>query len=390
MRKLSGQNRLAYIDEFREKSIVLQTAELLKKCVHPGREYRFMEFCGGHTHVIFRYGLKDLIPPQIQLIHGPGCPVCVLPRGRIDSAIQLTRDYPGVILCTYADLMRVPGSEGLSLIKAKAQGADIRMVYSPDDALQVAQQNPDKKVVFLAIGFETTAPATAFVLNEAKRQEAKNFSVYCLHLLTPPVISRILEAPDSTEQGVVQLDGFIGPGHVSSVIGAEPFEAFVKEYQKPVVITGFSPLDLMQALVLLVIQVNELAKDPNKTISVQNQYKRAVGHLGNRKAQKLIADTFEFRPVFEWRGLGQVPRSGFQLREEFAAFDAEKVFKIQVRSVGDHPACACSGIIRGLKTPLDCKLFAKACTPDHPIGSCMVSSEGTCAAYYTYRKGVVS
>lgn len=377
---------IQYIDEFRDKKKVLEAIELLRRTVDPAQHYHFMEFCGGHTHVIFRYGLKDLLPSQVHLIHGPGCPVCVLPRGRIDSAIQLMRDHPGLILCTYADLMRVPGSEGLSLIKAKAQGADVRMVYSPDDALRIAQQNPDKKVVFLAIGFETTAPATAFILHEAKSLGVSNFFVYCLHLLTPPAIRQVLESPEVRQYGTVKLDGFIGPGHVSSVIGTAPYEYFVEEYRKPVVVTGFSPLDMVQALVLLVREVNALRSDSQKEVTVQNQYTRVVSREGNLKAQHLVAETFELRPVFEWRGLGQVPYSGFQIRENWSAWDAEKNFPIQVLSTGDHPACACSAIIRGLKTPLDCKLFAKACTPDNPIGSCMVSSEGTCAAYYTYRK----
>lgn len=381
------QKGIQYIDEFRDKKKVLEAIEILQRAVDPSRQYHFMEFCGGHTHVIFRYGLKDLLPSNVHLIHGPGCPVCVLPRGRMDSAIQLTRDYPGLILCTYADLMRVPGSEGLSLIKIKAQGADVRMVYSPDDALRIAQLNPDKKVVFLAIGFETTAPATAFILHEAKKLNISNFFVYCLHLLTPPAIRQILESPEVRQYGTVKLDGFIGPGHVSSVIGTAPYEYFVEEYRKPVVVTGFSPLDMVQSLALLVREVNALKTDPQKSVTVQNQYTRVVSREGNLKAQQSVAETFELRPVFEWRGLGQVPYSAFQIREDWGAWDAEKSFSIQMLSTGDHPACACSAIIRGVKTPLDCKLFAKACTPDHPIGSCMVSSEGTCAAYYTYRKG---
>lgn len=378
---------IPYIDEFRDKTKILQTLDVLRRIVDPSVEYHFMEFCGGHTHVIFRYGLQDLLPSNLRLIHGPGCPVCVLPRGRIDSAIQLTRDYPGVILCTYADLMRVPGSEGLSLIKVKAQGADIRMVYSPDDALRIAQQSPDKKVVFLGIGFETTAPATAFVIQQAKRLGVTNFFVYCMHLLTPSAIQSILDLPEVSQEGTVRLDGFIGPGHVSSVIGTLPYERFAEQYKKPVVVTGFLPLDMIQAWVLLVREVNELRRDPNKQVGVQNQYTRIVTREGNLKAQQLVNQVFEPRAVFEWRGLGQVPGSGYQIREEFAAHDAEKNFQIRVLSTGDHPACACSSIIRGLKTPLDCKLFAKACTPDNPIGSCMVSSEGTCAAYYSYRKG---
>jgi hydrogenase expression/formation protein HypD len=380
------QSSIKYIDEFREKNRILEAAELIKREIDPTQQYHFMEFCGGHTHVIFRYGLNQLLPRNIRLVHGPGCPVCVLPRGRIDSAIRLTQDYPGLILCTYADLMRVPGSQNLNLIQAKARGSDVRMVYSPDDALRIAQENPGKKVVFLAIGFETTAPATAFVIDRAKKLGVNNFLVYCLHLLTPPAVQSVLDSPEVARLGTVQLDGFIGPGHVSSVIGTLPYEAFASGYQKPVVVAGFQPLDLLQSIALLVKEVNDLRKNPDHEARVVNQYSRVVSREGNAKAQERIAEVFELRPEFEWRGLGTVPRSSFRIRDPFALHDVEKQLQVQVPSVGDHPACACGAIIRGVKTPLDCKLFGKVCTPDNPMGSCMVSSEGTCAAYFAYQQ----
>lgn len=371
---------MKFVDEFRDSESVLEAARLLRQEVQPDRSYHFMEFCGGHTHVIFRYGLHDLLPKNIRLIHGPGCPVCVLPRGRIDSAIELTRANPDVILCTYADLMRVPGSKDLSLLKAKANGADIRMVYSPDDALRLAVENPARRVVFLAIGFETTAPATASVLLEAQAKGVQNFFIYCLHLLTPPAIQHVLESPEVREMGTIKLDGFIGPGHVSTVIGTRPYDHFSEEYHKPVVVAGFAPLDILQALVFLVKMVNA------GQAGVENQYRRVVSMEGNLKAQEIVSRAFELRREFEWRGLGNVPYSAFKLRAEFAPFDAEQVFSVTDVKAKDHPACLCGAIIRGIKTPLDCKLFKKACTPENPLGPCMVSSEGTCSAYYTVRQ----
>ena len=371
---------MKFIDEFRDGNVAQGIARAIAAAVSPARRYNFMEFCGGHTHVIFRYGLNDILPPAVKLIHGPGCPVCVLPRGRIDSVIELLKARPEVIVCTYADLMRVPGSQGLNFIKMKALGSDIRMVYSPDDALTIAKSHPTRKVVFLGIGFETTAPATACVIAEAKAEGVRNFFVYCLHLLTPPAIQNILESPEVRDLGTVRLDGFIGPGHVSAVIGTQPYRYFAEEYRKPVVITGFSPLDLLQSLVFLVRMTH------SKEATVYNQYSRVVTEEGNPRAKEIISRVFELRPIFEWRGLGPVPYSAFRMREEFASWDAELEFGIKDTPAADHPACLCGAIIRGAKTPLDCKLFGKACTPENPIGSFMVSSEGTCAAYYAYRK----
>lgn len=366
---------MKYIAEFRDGELARRIAATIAAEVLPERSYRLMEFCGGHTHAISRYGLLDLLPPLIKLIHGPGCPVCVLPIGRIDSAIDLAREY-GVILCTYADTMRVPASGGLSLIKAKAQGADIRMVYSADDALRLAQENPAREVVFFAIGFETTTPMTAAIIKQAATLKLQNFSVFCNHVLTPAAMVHIMESEGDPAR--VALDGFVGPAHVSTVIGSAPYEGFAAHYQKPVVISGFEPLDVMQSILMLVRQINE-----GRAI-VENQFTRAVSREGNRKAQAVVADVFELRKAFDWRGLGEVPKSALQIKPEFAEFDAEKRYGIAYRQVPDPKACECAVILRGHKHPRDCKVFGTACTPDHPIGACMVSSEGACAAHYTY------
>ncbi len=336
-----------------------------------------MEFCGGHTHAIFRYGIQDLLPGNVHMIHGPGCPVCVLPIGRIDQAVQLARDH-GVILCTYGDLLRVPGVQRTTLLKAKAEGCDVRMVYSSLDALAIAEANPDRQVVFFAIGFETTTPPTAAALKQAAARGLENFTIHCNHVLTPAAISNILESPEVREYGTVPLDGFIGPAHVSAVIGSGPFEFFAEEYQRPVVIAGFEPLDVMQAILMLVRQLNEGRAE------VENEYSRVVSREGNLKAQALVAEVFELRKSFEWRGLGEVPYSALRIKDQFAAFDAEKRFALTETRVPDNKACECGAVLRGVKKPTDCKIFATVCTPDNPIGSCMVSSEGACAAYYSF------
>jgi hydrogenase expression/formation protein HypD len=336
-----------------------------------------MEFCGGHTHAISRYGVTDLLPPNVRMIHGPGCPVCVLPIGRVDMAIRLALEA-GVTLCTYGDTLRVPASEGLSLMKAKARGGDIRMVYSSADAVTIAQQNPDKQVVFFAIGFETTTPPTAVAIKQAQALGLKNFSVLCCHVLTPAAISNILESPEVRQWGTVPLDGFIGPAHVSTIIGSRPYEFFAEEYRKPVVIAGFEPLDVMQAILMLVKQVNE-----GRAV-VENEFSRAVTRDGNLKAQNLVSELFELRRSFEWRGLNEVPYSALRIRKEYAEFDAEKRFDIAYKTVPDNKACECGAILRGVKRPQDCKIFGTVCTPENPVGSCMVSSEGACAAHYTY------
>jgi hydrogenase expression/formation protein HypD len=336
-----------------------------------------MEFCGGHTHAISRYGVADLLPATVRMVHGPGCPVCVLPIGRVDLAIRLALDR-GVILCSYGDCLRVPASNNLSLLKAKARGGDVRIVYSPADALKIAQDNPGHEVVFFAIGFETTTPSTALVIREAQRLGLQNFSVLCNHVLTPAAITHMLESPEVKTLGTVPLDGFIGPAHVSTVIGSRPYEGFAIGHKKPVVIAGFEPLDVMQAILMLVRQLNE-----GRAV-VENEFTRAVTRDGNQKAQALVAEVFEPRASFEWRGLGEVPDSALRIRARYAQQDAEARFHLQTQRVADNKACECGAILRGLKHPRDCKVFGTVCTPDNPIGSCMVSSEGACAAHYSY------
>jgi hydrogenase expression/formation protein HypD len=366
-----------YVDEFRDGALARKVAAAIAAEARPSRRYNLMEFCGGHTHAISRYGLADLLPPGIRMIHGPGCPVCVLPIGRIDNAIALA-DRPGLILCTYADTMRVPASKGLSLLKAKARGADIRMVYSSADAVRIAQEHPDREVVFFAIGFETTTPPTAVAILRAQELELANFSVFCNHVLTPAAIGNILESKEVRALGTLPLDGFIGPAHVSTVIGSQPYEYFAEEYQRPVVIAGFEPLDVMQAILMLVRQLNDGRAE------VENEFTRAVTRDGNAKAKALVAEVFELRRSFEWRGLGEVPYSALKVKAAYAAFDAEARYAITYRSVPDNKACECGAILRGVKEPSDCRVFGTVCTPENPIGSCMVSSEGACAAHYTY------
>jgi hydrogenase expression/formation protein HypD len=368
---------MKYIDEFRDGDIAHKIAERLAAEVQPGRNYSFMEFCGGHTHAISRYGIAELLPKNVRMVHGPGCPVCVLPIGRIDLAIGLALER-NVIVCTYGDTMRVPASNGLSLVKAKARGGDIRMVYSAADALTIARQNPEREVVFFAIGFETTTPPTALAIRDAQRQDLKNFSVLSCHVLTPSAITHILESPEVRQYGTVPIDGFIGPAHVSIIIGSGPYEHFAEEYRKPVVIAGFEPLDVMQAVLMLVRQVNE------GRCEVENEFSRAVDRDGNLSAQALVSEVFELRTSFEWRGLGEVPYSALKIRPAFAKFDAERRFELGYRPVADNKACECGAILRGVKKPTDCKIFGTVCTPENPVGSCMVSSEGACAAHYSY------
>ncbi len=368
---------MKYIDEFRDGALARKLAADIRREVQPGRSYALMEFCGGHTHAIFRYGIQDLLPENVRMIHGPGCPVCVLPIGRVDNAIELAR-MPGVILCSYGDMLRVPGSERVSLLKAKAGGADVRMIYSVADALRIAQENPSSQVVFFAIGFETTTPPTAVAILQAEKLGLTNFSVFSNHVLTPSAIANILESPEVRKLGLLPLDGFIGPAHVSTVIGSRPYEYFAYEYQRPVVIAGFEPLDVMQAVLMLVRQLNEGRAE------VENEFSRAVTREGNLKALDMVAEVFELRRAFEWRGLGLVPYSGLKIKAKYAEFDAERRFGLTYRTVPDNKACECGAIIRGVKKPLDCKLFGTVCTPENPVGSCMVSSEGACAAYYTY------
>lgn len=368
---------MKYIDEFRDGDVAQKIADRIYAEADPARNYSFMEFCGGHTHAISRYGVSELLPGNVRMIHGPGCPVCVLPIGRIDHALTLALER-NVIVCTYGDTMRVPASGGMSLIKAKARGGDIRMVYSAIDALRIAQENPEREVVFFAIGFETTTPPTALVIRDAHARGLDNFSVLCCHVLTPSAITHILESPEVRDYGTVPIDGFIGPAHVSIVIGSEPYVHFSEEYRKPVVIAGFEPLDVMQAILMLIRQVNE------GRCEVENEFVRAVSAHGNLTAQALVSEVFELRPTFEWRGLGEVPYSALRIRSAFARFDAERRYDLAYKPVPDNKACECGAILRGVKKPTDCKIFGTVCTPENPMGSCMVSSEGACAAHYSY------
>ncbi len=367
---------MKYIEEFRDPVLAKKLQAAIQDAVDPERTYRFMEFCGGHTHAIARYGVEDLLPGNIHMIHGPGCPVCVLPVAKVDVAVALATQHD-VILCTYADLLRVPGSKFDSLLKAKARGADIRMIYSVTDALNIAKENPDQQVVFFAIGFETTTPPTAVALTLAKTQGLKNFSVHCNHVLTPAAMRAILGSHEDDAKSVI-LDGFVGPAHVSAVIGTRPYEEFTRDYQKPVVIAGFEPLDVMQSVLQLVHQTNEGRAD------VENEYTRAVTPEGNKKAIALMDQVFEIRDTFEWRGLGHVPNSALKIAAEFSAFDAETRFLVEVGRPRENKACACGEILRGEKTPTECTIFGDPCTPENPLGACMVSSEGACAAHWTY------
>ncbi|KRQ17050.1 hydrogenase formation protein HypD [Bradyrhizobium manausense] len=368
---------MKYVHEFRDKEIALGVAKAIGTEVDLARPYRFMEFCGGHTHTISRYGLEDMLPNNVRMVHGPGCPVCVLPAGRIDMAIHLAM-RPEVILCGYGDLMRVPGSQGASLLKAKARGADVRMVYSTIDAIRIAEENPAREVVFFAIGFETTTPPTAIMIRLAEKKKLSNFSVFCNHVLTPPAMQNILKSCGIRNIGHVEIDGFIGPAHVSVIIGTTPYEFVAEEFGKPIVITGFEPLDMMQAILMLVRQVNEHRHE------VENQYRRAVIRDGNLRAKEEVSNVFELRDRFEWRGLGPVPYSGLRLKPAYTKYDAELRFDMGELCVADNPACKCAAILRGIRKPVDCELFGKICTPVTPMGSCMVSSEGACAAHWTY------
>lgn len=372
---------MKYIDEYRDSELAKSISKKIAKIAKADRQYHFMEFCGGHTHTIFRYGIPDLLPSNVTMIHGPGCPVCVLPMHRVDQAIALAQQQD-VILCSYGDMLRVPGSKKSSLLQAKAKGADIRMLYSIADALTIASENPSKKVVFFAIGFETTTPPTALAIHQAQKMNLTNFFVFCNHLLTPAAIVSILDSPEVKTLGTLPLDGFIGPAHVSTVIGSNPYESFAKDYKSPVVIAGFEPLDVLQAIYMLIKQVNDQRSE------VENEFIRAVTVDGNEKAKAIMADVFETRDTFEWRGLGQVPNSALKIKKRYQQWDAEDHFSLFPVTAStpslENRACECPAILRGIKKPIDCKLFGNVCTPENPIGSCMVSSEGACAAYYNY------
>jgi hydrogenase expression/formation protein HypD len=375
---MNDASTMKYIDEFRDGTLARKLARTIAAEADPARDYRLMEFCGGHTHAIYRYGVQDLMPDNVKFVHGPGCPVCVLPMARIDQAIAMAVEH-GVTLCTYGDLMRVPASERRSLLKAKAGGADIRMIYSTQDALAIARQDAGRHVVLFAIGFETTTPPTAVALKAARAEGLANFFAFCNHVLTPPALKTILATagPDG-----VQLDGILGPSHVSTIIGSRPYEFVPTDFAKPVVIAGFEPLDVMQSTLMLIRQINE------GRCTVENQYTRAVTRDGNRKAQALMAEVFAPRDSFEWRGLGHLPHSALRLADGWADFDAEQRFPVAPGPSGkwgkEIKGCECPSVLRGVMEPTDCKLFGTVCTPENPMGACMVSSEGACAAYWSY------
>ena len=360
---------MKYVDEFRNGNLARRMATEITN-ISKGQKFKFMEVCGGHTHTIFKHGIEDILPENIEMIHGPGCPVCVLPMGRIDDAIAIAKTE-GTIFTTFGDMMRVPGSQG-SLLDAKAAGADVRFIYSPLDALNIARQNPKKEVVFFAIGFETTAPSTAVTLLQAKNEDIHNFSVFCNHVTIIPTIKAILDSPD------LRLDGFIGPGHVSMVIGLRTYQFIARDYQKPVVISGFEPLDIIQSILMLLKQYQ------TGKVVVENQYKRVVRPEGNLKSLEVMTQTMELRPYFEWRGLGFITHSALKIRSDFVQWDAEERFEVPGLQVADPKACQCGEVLKGVIKPWECKVFGTACTPEAPIGSCMVSPEGACAAYFNY------
>jgi hydrogenase expression/formation protein HypD len=368
---------LKYFDEFRDPA----KARTLQREIHDlvagiararHRPLQIMEVCGGHTHSIFRYGIQQMLPDEVEFVHGPGCPVCVLPMGRVDDCVALAQ-RPEVIFTTFGDAMRVPGSK-MSLLKAKAEGADVRMVYSPLDALELARQNPGREVVFFGLGFETTMPSTAMTVLQARLERIENFSLFCNHITIIPTIKAILDSPD------MNLDGFLGPGHVSMVIGTRPYRFIAEHYRKPITIAGFEPLDVLHSMWMVLKQIAE------RRCQVENQYNRIVPDEGNAQALSAVREVFELREFFEWRGLGSIDHSGVRLRADYAQYDAERKFPVPNLKIADPKSCQCGEVLKGVIKPHECKVFGTACTPDVPLGSLMVSSEGACAAYYSYSR----
>ncbi|MBY4677387.1 hydrogenase formation protein HypD [Marinobacterium arenosum] len=366
---------MKFVDEFRDpkmaKAVLEQIHAVIKEIPKAQQQpLQIMEVCGGHTHSIFRYGLEQLLPKEIELVHGPGCPVCVLPMGRVDDCVAIA-EQPDVIFTTFGDAMRVPGSKK-SLQQAKADGCDVRMVYSPMDALALAIANPDKRVVFFGLGFETTMPSTALTVKQAKVQGIDNFFLFCNHITIIPTIKAILDSPD------MYIDGFLGPGHVSMVIGQKPYEFVSRHYDRPLVVSGFEPLDVLQSIHMLLLQIRD------GEARIENQYKRIVPDGGNTQALQAVAEVFELREFFEWRGLGSIDHSGVQIREGYAAFDAEKQFTLPNLKIADPKSCQCGEVLKGVIKPWQCKVFGKQCTPETPLGALMVSTEGACSAYHSY------
>ncbi|MGO9174008.1 MAG: hydrogenase formation protein HypD [Rhodomicrobium sp.] len=366
---------MKYVDEFRDPEkaqFLLREIEklVLRIDVCRQRPLALMEVCGGHTHTIFKYGIETMLPQEIEFVHGPGCPVCVLPMGRVDDCVALA-ETPGVIFTTFGDAMRVPGSKK-SLLQAKAGGADVRMVYSPLDALKLARKHPEKEVVFFGLGFETTMPSTALTILQAEREGIRNFSLFCNHITIVPPVKAILDSPD------LMIDGFLGPGHLSMVIGTRPYRFIAEDYKRPLVISGFEPLDVLQSVWMVLKQLAE------GRCEIENQYNRVVPEDGNPAALGAMSRVFEVREFFEWRGLGSIDHSGVRLREAYAGFDAERKFSVPALKIADPKSCQCGEVLKGIIKPWECKVFGKACTPEVPLGALMVSTEGACAAYYQY------
>jgi hydrogenase expression/formation protein HypD len=363
---------MKYIDEYRSETFARTLAAQI--ALRVTRPWRLMEICGGQTHTIMRYGLDELLPPEIRLVHGPGCPVCVTPLETVDKAITIASS-PDVIFVSYGDMLRVPGSQ-LDLFRVKAAGGDVRVVYSPMDAVKLARANRTRRVVFFGIGFETTAPANAMAVWQARRQGLSNFSMLVSHVLVPPAIRQLLGSPRN------QVQGFIAPGHVCTVMGCQEYEALVRDFRVPIVVGGFEPTDLLEAVNMLVTQLEAGRAE------VENQYVRSVRYEGNLPAQRIMENVFEVCD-WKWRGIGVIPQSGLRLRPEYAAHDAERVFEVDGIATEEPAECVSAEVLLGLKRPTDCPAFAVRCTPENPMGAPMVSAEGACAAYYQYRRHTV-
>jgi hydrogenase expression/formation protein HypD len=364
---------MKYLDEYRDERIARAlAAEIAQRTT---RSWVMMEICGGQTHTIMRYGLDELLPRGIELVHGPGCPVCVTPLETLDKAIHLAL-RPDVILVSYGDMQRVPGSHS-DLLRAKAQGADIRIAYSSMEAVKIARSNPDRRVVFLAIGFETTAPANAMAAWQAKREGLTNFSMLASHVLVPPAIRALMVSESN------RVQAFIAPGHVCTIMGCREYEDLVRDFRVPIVVGGFEPVDILEAILMLLRQLEA------GEAKLENQYARSVSYQGNLRAQQVMTEVFEVADQ-KWRGIGQIPRSGLRMRDEYAAYDANRVFDLGEFSVDEPAECISAQVLQGLKKPTDCPAFGIRCTPENPLGAPMVSTEGACAAYYRYRRHAVA
>lgn len=360
---------MKYVDEYRDPQVALGIADRIKSVVT--RPWVLMEVCGGQTHTLMRYGIEELLPREVELVHGPGCPVCVTPLEIVDRAIRIA-SLPNVIFASYGDMLRVPGSDS-DLFQVKANGGDVRIVYSPMDAVKLAQANPDRKMCFFGVGFETTAPANAMAVWQARRMGLTNFSMLVSHVLVPPAMRLILGSPSN------RVQGFIAPGHVCTVMGYQEYDDLVEEFNVPIVVGGFEPVDLLDAIHMLVAQLEEGRAE------VENQYTRSVSYQGNPAAQRIMREVFQVADR-KWRGIGSIEQSGYQLRDSFAKFDAERIFEVGELSAEEPKECISALVLQGLKKPVDCTAFGTRCTPMSPLGAPMVSTEGACAAYYQYRR----